>query len=123
MPKIDIDALPPAGIVPEGLVKRLDTIATWEPADSPRAAAIKEAADVLRNMPIKLNDKKRLVSPAFQADGYRIETDVGRKEVRFICYENTDRTNLLAYLVFDSAEAYEFAGTILKAYDKVEDVK
>lgn len=112
-----------AGIVPEGLVKRLDHIATWEPADSPRALAIKEAADVLRNMPVRLRDSARIEDPRFAIKSYRIDTSVEAKEMRIVLFAEHGQRNVIGVLTFDSPEAYEYATIVLKNYDKLEGIK
>lgn len=113
----------PGGIVPEGLVKRLDTMVTWEPADSPRAAALREAADVLRKLPTRFGDAARLEDGRFEAKGYRIDSDDDEKQLRLVFYSTAGQRDVLAYMLLDSAEAYEYATAILKNYDRMEGIK
>lgn len=115
--------IPVAGIVPEGLVKRLDHIATWEPADSPRAIAIKEAADTLRNMPVRMRDSARIEDERFRVKSYRIDASVEGKELRIVLFADHNQKNVCGVLTFDSTEAYEYAQLILKNYDKIEGIK
>src|SRR3954468_23805605 len=106
-------------IIPEGLIDRLDLFSR-ETADDPRAAAIKEAADVLRALPGKMSDGKRLESELFAAKGYRIDTNLKDKELRIPIYGAVGNKQVLAYLVLTSPEAYEMAQLILKNYDLLE---
>lgn len=116
---------PASGIVPEGLVKRLDHILTWEPADSPRGLAIKEAADVLRHMPVKMRDAERMEDSRFAVKSYRVDTSLAEdaKEMRIVMYAEHAQKNVIAVLTFDSVEAYEYAQIVLKNYDKLEGIK
>lgn len=110
------------GVVPEGLIKRLDSMVNWEPPDSPRAAAIREAADVLRNLPPKQSDAKRLDNLALAIKGYRIDTSEDPKEMRIVFFGLHGQKHVLGYLTFDSSEAYEFASGILRNYDELEGI-
>lgn len=111
------------GVVPEGLVKRLDTMATWEPDDSPRAAALREAADTLRAWPPKQSDGKRLENPAFEINGYRVDPAENIKQMRIVFYGEHGQKQVLGHLTLDTPEAYEFAALILKNYDALEGIK
>lgn len=111
------------GVVPEGLVKRLDAMVGWEPADSPRAAAIKEAADVLRHLPTRQSDEKRLDDPLFLAKGYRIDTDDSAKQMRVVVFGEHGNKRVLSYSLLEANEAYEMASAILKNYDTLEGIK
>lgn len=111
------------GIVPEGLVKRLDTMAGWEPADSPRAAAIREAADVLRTLPTRQSDGVRLHDPHFQSHSYRIDSNKEEGEMRLVIFRNSGQQQVLGYMVMTTPESYELAQVVLKNYDLLEGIK
>lgn len=111
------------GIVPEGLVADLDKFSTWEPADSPRAAAMKLAADTLRKLPTKQSDRARFDNQDFSVKGYRIDTNAEDREMRIGFFHAPGQTQLLGYMHLTSSEAYEFAHTVLKNYDTVEGIK
>ena len=112
-----------ASIVPEGLVQRLDTMVGWEPPESPRAAALKEAADVLRKLPTRQTDSDRLKDPLFVVEGYRIDTNTEAKGMRIIFFGEPDDKKVLAVTTLRSSDAYEFAQDILKKYDILEGIK
>lgn len=120
--KARIDQIERAASVPPGLVALLDKMTTWEPSDSPRAAAIKQAADVLRKLPTRQTDADRLDSPAFQSKGYRIDTDVEAKNLRLVMFGASDNKQVLSYTLLDTPEVYEFASKLLKSYDELEGI-
>jgi hypothetical protein len=119
-PKIDTN--PIAGIVPEGLVGRLESFQKWVLPGSPIEDVLKEAADVLRKLPPKLSDKQRLESLTFESNGYRIDSDCKSKTIRIVYFAKHNESGVLAYRLFDSSDAYEFAGRVLKAFDHVEGI-
>lgn len=120
--RAEVAEMSPGGIVPEGLVKRLDSMVGWEPSDSPRAVALKEAADVLRNLPKKLSDERRLDDPAFQSRSYRIDTHQESSTMRIVYYGQSGQKEVLAFAVLSTPESYEMAQAILKNYDKLEGI-
>lgn len=113
----------PGGIVPEGLVKRLDTMSGWEPPNSPRAEALKEAADVLRTLPTIQKDGERLHDPHFQSHSYRIDSNKEEGEMRLVIFRNSGQKQVLGYMVMTTAESYELAQVVLKNYDQLEGIK
>lgn len=113
----------PGAQVPENLVRDLEKMATWEPKESPRAAAMLEAADVLRHLPVRQSDEARIDSPALRFKGYQMHSNVTRKIMRIVCFGKEAQRDVRGYFELDPTEAYEFAHTILKNYDKLEGIK
>jgi hypothetical protein len=111
------------GVVPEGLVRDLDRMVTWEPADSPRAAAMKQAADVLRNLPTLQSDAKRLENQTLQAKSYRADIDEDNKEARLVFFGDHGSKRVLGFMLMTTAETYELAQYLLKQYDSMEGIK
>lgn len=111
------------GIVPEGLVRDLDKMVGWEPADSPRGIAMKQAADVLRNLPTLQSDSKRLENHTLQAKSYRADTDGDNKEMRLVLFGDRGSKRVLGFMLLTTAETYEFAQYLLKQYDTMEGIK
>lgn len=115
--------LPPGGIVPETLCRDLEKFAAWEPADSPRAVAMRDAAKVLATLPTRQRDKDRLDSDAFEIKGYRIDTSDESKAMRIVFFNLVGQKSVLGYLELSSDGAYNFATDVLKHYDQVEGIK
>lgn len=111
------------GIVPENLVRELDKMAGWEPADSPRAIAMKQAADVLRDLPTRQTDSQRLDNPLLQAKGYRADTDEENKEARLVFFGDRGQKRVIGYMLLTTPETYDFGTYLLKQYDKLEGIK
>lgn len=115
--------LPPGGVVPENLVRDLEKYAAWEPADSPRAVAMRDAAKVLAALPTRQRDADRLDSDAFEVKGYRIDTSAESKDMRIVFFNKVGQKIVLAYLELSSSGAYDFATDVLKRYDVLEGIK
>lgn len=114
---------PPGGIVPENLCRDLEKFAAWEPADSPRAVAMRDAAKVLASLPTRQRDDDRLDSNAFEIKGYRIDTSDDPKAMRIVFYNLAGQKSVLGYLELSSDGAYNFSSDVLKHYDKLEGIK
>lgn len=115
--------LPPGGIVPENLCRDLEKFAAWEPADSPRAIAMREAADVLRKLPVRQRDADRIDNSAFAIQSYRIDTDEESKGLRIVFYNLAGQKSILGFMELRSPAAYDFATDVLKNYDQIEGIK
>lgn len=115
--------LPPGGVVPENLVRDLEKFAAWEPADSPRAVAMREAASVLAKLPVRQRDSDRIDSPAFKINSYRIDTDEESKAMRIVFFNLAGEKSTLGYLELSSDGAYTFSHKVLAKYDQLEGIK
>lgn len=115
--------LPPGGIVPETLCRDLEKFAAWEPADSPRAVAMREAAKVLATLPTRQRDKDRLDNDAFEIKCYRIDVSAESKAMRVVFYNIEGQKSVLGYLELSSDGSYNFANDVLKHYDEIEGIK
>lgn len=115
--------LPPGGIVPEGLVRDLEKYAEWEPKDSPRAIAMRLAADTLKSLPTRQRDHDRLDSKAFEIKGYRLDVAEESKALRIVFFNMIGQKNVLGYLELSAPGAYDFSADILKRYDQLEGIK
>lgn len=115
--------LPPGGIVPETLVRDLEKFAAWEPADSPRATAMREAAEVLRKLPVRQRDTDRIDNKDFAIRAYRIDTAEEAKEMRIVFYNLAGQKSVLGYLELKAPAAYDFANDVLQHYDQLEGIK
>lgn len=116
---------PIGGVTPENIVRDLEKFAAWEPADSPRAIAMREAAAVLRALPVKQSDAKRLDDDAFAIAGYRIDIDDESKEktMRIVFFGDKGNQRVLGYRILNTSDAYDFSTRIMSDYDKLEGIK
>ncbi len=118
-----MEKIAPGGVVPENLCRDLEKFAAWEPADSPRAVAMREAAATLRKMPVVMSDHKRIDDAAFAIQSYRIDTSVESKDMRIVFFNLAGQKTLLGYLEMKAPASYDFATDVLKHYDELEGIK
>lgn len=115
--------MPPGGTVPENLVRDLLKFAAWEPVESPRATAMREAAAVLAKLPTRQSDDSRLKDKVFAVSGFRIDTSNESKQMRIVFFHKPGNKQVLGYMELESPGAYDFATDVLKYYDQIEGIK
>jgi hypothetical protein len=104
------------------VIADLTKFADWEPADSPRAIAMRDAAEWMRQFAPRHGADDPLDDPALQARSYAIETHAPTKTMRFSIYRENGQKGLLGYTILESPEIYELGTDLIKRYDKLEGI-
>lgn len=130
-------------------VAELEKFAGWEPPESPRAAAMLEAAAVLRSadamvdsaneaceVATKLLEKQTALlerhtaqlekhnnDPNLEAYAFDTSLNGDEKKMRLSIYRESNKTGLLGYMIFTAPEVYDFAQEFLGEYDQLEGIK
>jgi hypothetical protein len=104
---------------PAQVIAALTKFADWEPPDSPRAKAMRDAALTLRQLAPQAGDE----DSELHATSYAIETHKPTKELRLSFFKDLDQKGLLGYLVLESPEVYDLGMYLIKNYDKLEGIE
>lgn len=104
---------------PAQVIAALTKFADWEPLDSPRAKAMRDAALTLRQLAPQSGDE----DAELQAKGYSVETHKPTKELRLAIFKDRDQKALLGYLILESPEIYDLGTELIKHYDKLEGIE
>lgn len=105
------------------LIGELKKYADWEPPDSPRSKAMREAAEALTVAKKIIADSTPTDDDKLMAKSYRIETSEEYSQLRIYLFNDRAQRNTLGYLQCESAEVYDLGTSLLKHYDKLEGIK
>jgi hypothetical protein len=105
------------------VIADLTKFADWEPADSPRAAAMREAADVLRQLAPRQSDSDQLEDTALQAVGFRLDVEHESKQLRIAFFKDRGQKGLLGYMVLECPEIYDLGTDLIRRYDQLEGIE
>jgi hypothetical protein len=107
---------------PAKVIADLTKFAEWEPADSPRAITMRDAALALSQLAPRQAGQDPLQDPALHAKSYRIETHPATKELRLAVFRESGHKGVLGYLVLASPEIYDLGTELIKTYDRLEGI-
>lgn len=99
----------------------LEKFAGWEPRESPRAAAMHEAAGLLRLLGPR--PKHVLDDPNFQARGYQIDMDTRNHQLRLSFFRERQQKGPLGFIILEAPEIYDLGRDLIKHYDNLEGIK
>ncbi len=109
---------------PAKVIADLDKFAQWEPPESPRAVAMREAAAALRALAPRQPIKNPLDDPEFQACGYKTELSKDDdKLLRLTFYGATGNRRPLGFMILRSPEVYDMSTHLLRKYDELEGIE
>jgi|ERR1700726_2496128 len=105
---------------PAKVIADLTKFADWEPADSPRAIAMRNAVLTLSQLAPRQAGQDPLIDPTLHAKNYSVEAHPATKEVRLAIFREG---RVLGYLVLASPEIYDLGTELIKNYDKLEGIE